>query len=305
MLTDEQKERRKHSIGGSDSPVICGISPFMTPRDLWLEKKGLLPERPETPAMKRGTRMESVAAEMFMEKTGIELVTVDQQLIHPDLPWWSGHVDRTTTDGETVAEIKVPGWRQFSKIRREGMSDYIQVQNQHYMLYPKFKRGIYIIMSLEEWDVLWFEQEPDAELQGAIVEADSLFWEMLQRDVEPPEVSSPVIDLPPIGNSEILRISSPEWYKAISELQEAQEILEEAEALKEAAKAEILRQMANHEVAESEGFRAYNKLQNGRTSIDTKRLKKEMPDIYSKYAKTGVPFKSFRTFFLKGSHNDG
>ena len=35
MITREQLERRRHGIGGSDAPVVVGLSKWRTPFQLW------------------------------------------------------------------------------------------------------------------------------------------------------------------------------------------------------------------------------------------------------------------------------
>jgi putative phage-type endonuclease len=306
MLTEREKwlDSRRKGLGGSDSPVVLGVSPFMTRRELALDKLGLLPGKEESPAMRRGKRLEEVAVEMFTEKTGIGLVTRNEIMTHPELGWWRANIDRETIDGTTVVEVKVPGWRQFSKIKREGLSDYIQVQNQHYLMHPKFKRGIYIILSIEEWDVLWFEQEPDAELQEIIMEKDGEFWKMLQDGIIPDEEQLPTIELPSAQGSIVMMGNTLGWNEAVRELYEAQEIRKEAESLEETAKAEIRKLMGNASSVESDGFRAYMLNQKGRKTIDAKKLEKEFPSAYESCLKKGKPFQKFSPYFLKGYENE-
>ncbi len=43
MLTESQLEARRHTIGGSDAPIIAGVSPYKQPYELWAEKRGELP----------------------------------------------------------------------------------------------------------------------------------------------------------------------------------------------------------------------------------------------------------------------
>lgn len=50
----EWHERRKRSIGGSESPTILGVNPWETPTELWERKTGRRPNPEETPAMRRG-----------------------------------------------------------------------------------------------------------------------------------------------------------------------------------------------------------------------------------------------------------
>ena len=52
--------------------------------------------------------------------------------------------------------------------------------------------------------------------------------------------------------------------------------------------------MGNFEVATISGNKVTWKTQNGRTTIDSKGLKKDHPDIYEKYKKIGDPVRVFR-----------
>ncbi len=42
-LTPEQLEARKQGIGGSDAPVVAGLSPWKSPLTLYYEKSGAMP----------------------------------------------------------------------------------------------------------------------------------------------------------------------------------------------------------------------------------------------------------------------
>ena len=52
--------------------------------------------------------------------------------------------------------------------------------------------------------------------------------------------------------------------------------------------------MGDFEVATITGNKVTWKTQAGRTTIGSKALKKELPDIYEKYSKTGNPVRVFR-----------
>jgi putative phage-type endonuclease len=56
--TQEWQEWRKTGLGGSDAPVIMGVSPWNTPYKLWAERCGLLAPRRSNSAMDRGNALE-------------------------------------------------------------------------------------------------------------------------------------------------------------------------------------------------------------------------------------------------------
>jgi len=76
----------------------------------------------------------------------------------------------------------------------------------------------------------------------------------------------------------------------------------EAKALEEEAKASVIDIMnaEGAEIAEGNNARIYYKEQSGRVSIDTKKLKKDQPEIWEQYKKQGKSFRSFRFYNLKG-----
>ena len=150
-------EDRRGGLGGSDSPVILGVSPFQTRRQLFLEKVGLNEPREETPAMKRGKRLEAITADLYSEIKERQVEIVKQKIIHPQYPFIWAHIDRRITDpnrqGSGVLEIKCPGVAIFNKCKREGLPLYYVVQLQHYLGVTGMKWGAYAVFSAEAWDM--------------------------------------------------------------------------------------------------------------------------------------------------------
>ena len=77
-LTDEQLAMRRQGIGSSDITAILGVSPYAdhTPISVLMDKRGLVHRKPEdeTPAMRLGHMLEDVAATMYVDDFGVELV---------------------------------------------------------------------------------------------------------------------------------------------------------------------------------------------------------------------------------------
>ena len=49
MLTKQQRIDRHAGLGGSDAAAVLGLSPWTSPLDLYLDKRGELDEEPEQP----------------------------------------------------------------------------------------------------------------------------------------------------------------------------------------------------------------------------------------------------------------
>src|SRR5688500_4639250 len=70
-------EERKNGIGGSEAPIVLGVSKFATPLDLFTEKLGLRPEPIQTERMKWGLRLERAIVEAYADETGREVRTFE------------------------------------------------------------------------------------------------------------------------------------------------------------------------------------------------------------------------------------
>ena len=90
--------RRRSGIGGSDIAAIIGISPWRTPRDIYLDKKGLVEQQEETDAMYWGTTLEDIVAKEYAKRTGRKIQRCNQQLQHPDYPFLIANIDRAVYD---------------------------------------------------------------------------------------------------------------------------------------------------------------------------------------------------------------
>lgn len=310
MEREQWLEQRRKGIGGSDSPVILGVSPFKTVRELWDEKLGLVEDAPPTAAMERGTYLEPVAAQLYMDKTGRKVKRVNDILRHKEHDWMLANIDRQIQSengkGPGILEIKCPGLSVFSKCKREGLQDYYIVQLQHYLAVSDRSWGAFAVFNAERWELIHFDVDRDQELIDLIISHDRDFWQMVQEG-RVPEETAPVVDLPPVEPTELYTMDSPAWKEAIERLREAQEIKKEAMALEDDAKAtvQLIMEQAGVDVAEGAGARVYYRMQNGRKSFDKTLLKKDHPEIDLKnYEKTGSPYKVFRPYFMKEVINE-
>ena len=66
-------EARKQGIGGSDASVVCGVSRYKSPVELWMEKTGQLPSQEAGEAAYWGNLLESLVREEFTKRTGISV----------------------------------------------------------------------------------------------------------------------------------------------------------------------------------------------------------------------------------------
>ncbi len=179
--TTEWLEYRKGKIGASDASVIMGLSPWSTPYDLWMEKKGLKEPKKMTPAMQRGIDLQDVALEEFTKKTGLQMFP--EIRVHPRYDWMIASLDGITLDGQHIVEVKCPGARSHALAVDGIVPEYYMPQLQHqlevcgheHMYYYSFDGVNGVVLDV-------FRNESYIE---QMLEKEMEFWELLQGDVPP------------------------------------------------------------------------------------------------------------------------
>lgn len=94
---------RMKGIGGSDVAAICGLSPWKSAVQVYLEKVGLGVDTEENSAMRWGKLLEPVIAEQFSRETGLGIRREAAILQHPVDDWALANVDFILSDPRTEA----------------------------------------------------------------------------------------------------------------------------------------------------------------------------------------------------------
>ena len=120
-----------YTVGGSDVAAIFGVSPWTTPLELWMIKKGRMkaPVKPNQEQLMMGHLLEPIAAYWYQQKTGNTVYDDTYMYQHADHPWALADFDRRFTRkednapgilecksctyhkaGDVVSEIKAVGY---------------------------------------------------------------------------------------------------------------------------------------------------------------------------------------------------
>lgn len=121
---------RKTKITATDAPIIMGENKWKTPIDLYFQKIDPDFQENENDAMRRGTRLEPFARELFCMETGIE---VKPDVIIKD--WAMASLDGISECKRYVVEIKCPGknYHDMAKSDTIPLHYYGQLQHQMYV----------------------------------------------------------------------------------------------------------------------------------------------------------------------------
>jgi putative phage-type endonuclease len=187
MITQAQIEERKQGIGGSDMPIILGLSNYKTPYQLYLEKKGILSTGEEmSPLQYWGNRLEAIVREEFMLRNNVK-VEIPDTLIHPIFDFIRANVDGYIPDWDNVLEIKCSSQFMAQEWGENG-SDIVPlsylVQVAHYCAVMNAS-GARIAVLIGGNDYREFIYKRDLELEETVIDAANSFWKAIQDDNAP------------------------------------------------------------------------------------------------------------------------
>lgn len=135
--SDEWKEYRKTKIMATDAAVLMNVSPYMTPLQLWRQKKGLIPEPIINSAMARGSALEAEALAWACKELKMELFP---QVIEHENGWAAASLDGVNFEEAALIEIKCPGERVYGEISSGIIPPHWNAQMQHQM----FVTGLHV-----------------------------------------------------------------------------------------------------------------------------------------------------------------
>ncbi|MBQ8599034.1 MAG: YqaJ viral recombinase family protein [Oscillospiraceae bacterium] len=300
MPYSEWLDWRKKGIGGSDASVVCGISRYKSPVELWLDKTEQLKSAEAGEAAYWGTLLESVVRSEFSKRTGIEVQLVSQLLQSEEHPFMLANLDGICEhpeygtcifEAKTASAYKTGEWD-------DAIPDEYQLQIQHYMAVTGYK-GAYIAVLIGGNSFRWKFIERDEELISMLIELERNFWDHVQNNTPPPldgsDASTRFLaerfpDCLP-GSQITLPISATEL---LQEYDAACEQLTIATEKKQHAENLLKEMMGSHEIG-TVGDRVISWKSIVQERLDSKTLKAEHPTLCKKYmTKT-----TYRRFTIK------
>ncbi len=181
---------RSKGIGGSDAPIILGLSTWKTPLMLWATKTGRADDSADNPILRRGRKLEAVVASEYEEETGRTLA-VSGRGVHPDIPWMIGNRDRVifadekkgqgTFEGKSANVFKIRDWNEEAPL-------VAQVQLQHYCAVYGTEWGS-VAGLLGGLEFKFQDLDANPEFIANLIEREAAFWKLVQDDT-PPEPSA-------------------------------------------------------------------------------------------------------------------
>ncbi len=301
MPKEEWLKHRQAGIGGSDASCIAGLNPWKSSIQLYMDKKEENPKERKSLRMKLGNRLEGLVAELFTEETGLKVRNVNGILKNNNYPFALANIDRAIVGEKAFLECKTTNSYAL-KEWQEGVPAHYEIQCLHYMAITGATH-CYIAALIGNSDFIWHKIERDQETIDYLMQIEKDFWEEnILKDIVPiPDGSDAYSEYlkQKYKQSNGQEIELHLLENGIDKLNRYDEIVSDIKVLeseKKLIEQEIQLHMEEFEVAKV-GDRKITWKTSIRNTIDSKRLKAEMPEIAEQYMKIS----SSRTFRIGGS----
>jgi len=251
-MSNRQAFLKRHGsgIGGSDVGPICGLDPYRTALDVYLEKIGMAEDR-FNPAMDAGIRLEPIIKDLFQETSGRQLKRArfrrhkkHSWLIgHPDAlvagldpAWKPGKPMANITDAPGVFEAKCLNMHTFKVVVDKGIRPTHQLQGQHYTLLCDLPYTTFGFLDRSRWQYVTVTVEADPDIQAQIIATCEAFWLNHVVPRIPPKVEKVDwgIDLPTVEGIVEDR-TDDEFREAVERIVEAKQMRKDAKTLEDLA----------------------------------------------------------------------
>lgn len=183
MTREEWLAARKTGIGASDIAAICGLSPWATPLDVYIDKTSDTPDR-KNQAMMWGLRLESALAAAYTEETGVALERASFTR-HPDMPWVCATPDYRASD--RLVQLKVARTSEgFGDAGTDQIPEYYLCQTSWEMLAAEYPRDDLAVL-IGGVDFRIYPTYRNEQLIRSLLDIGRDFWKRVQ-DRNPPDV---------------------------------------------------------------------------------------------------------------------
>jgi putative phage-type endonuclease len=300
---------RTRGIGGSDVGAICGVSPFTSARQIYLNKTGQYPDelKPGEAAKERmyfGRMLEPVVADEYSKRTGARLISVNATLQHKEFDWAIANVDRLIVDDEgrpigileckTTSEYNNEEWE-----NGELLMSYIYQLNW-YLWILGMERGAFACLvggnKFYHYDVF----RNDELLNDIIIPAAKSFWFDNVLALKEPEMQSTDTDFANsiyksvVKNSEVT-LEDDAANDLAKTIFDCKAQIKELTSVMEEAQNRIKDRLKDAEIGYTRDY-TIKWSPRAQTRVDTDRLKNLFPEVYNQCLKKI----EFRAMYVKG-----
>lgn len=300
---------RTRGIGGSDVGAICGVSPFTSARQIYLNKTGQFQDslQPNDAAKERmhfGHMLEPIVADEYAQRTGNKIVSVNATLVHKDYPWALANVDRLIVDddGRPIGILECKTTSEYMNDEWESgdiLMSYIYQLNW-YLWILGLEKGAFACLvggnKFYYYDVF----RNDELLENTIIPAAKSFWYDNVLALKEPELQATDTEFANnkystvVKNSEIT-LTDDDTNELARTVFDCKTKIKELEKIMTEAQNRIKDRLQDNEIGYTQDY-TIKWSPRSQKRVDTDKLKSEFPEVYAQVLKTI----EFRTMTVKG-----
>lgn len=290
-MSSAAAERTGNWLGGSDLPVVVGVSPFKSRLDLFLQKTGQTEPEDESEAMRWGVLLEDQIAREWARREGVKIRRRNKELQHPKVSWLRAHLDRDIVGQKAILEVKTSsadGWGDAA----DDVPDHVAVQCHAYMAVTGAEKAFVAALLWGRWgppSLHSYELRRDEEIAGAVIQAGHLFvTEHLEPRIAPTPESSEEANLlwrrVVTGRHAVV---SPEVLRALSRLEFVKEVQATAKTERKDLELLLKSYLREAEAGVDEADQPlYTWKRQTQDRFDEAALREKAPKIHARYRKT-------------------
>lgn len=301
MNKQEWLRERKNYLGGTDLAAICGLSPYRTALDVYLDKTSDDIAEDTNSAMHWGTLLEEVIAKEYAQVTGQTIEIEPNTIYHPEYKFLGANIDRWVGDKEYVLECKTAGFtkaKEWGDLGTDQIPESYLVQVAYYAAICNVpKVDIAVLIGGQDFRIYTYNR--DKNLEEKLIKIACNFWHNhIEKKVPPKCVNTrDTFNLFPQSNNKQIT-AKDEILTKLEELKMAREEENRIQTTIEKLKVEIQEFMQDYDVLIDENGNVIATWKNTapRSLFDLKRFKEEAKEMYLKYASYS---KQSRVFLIK------
>ncbi len=291
MSHEEWLKIRKTGIGGSDAGAVCGQNPYVSAMEVFRDKTSKETEEIDSESMRQGRDLEPYVARRFMEETGLKVRRSNVMYRSRENPFMIADVDRLLVGRDAGLECKTASAYNAGKWKDGRIPPHYLIQCLHYMAVTG-KKEWYIAVVILGQEFQYRRIAWDSRLIGDLTAVEKAFWENhVETGVMPQPDGSKACDemlsryygrartessIPLVGFDEKLE-----------RREQLIEMMDRLEREKKTIEQEVKCFMGDNERAFSDKYSvSWKNVESMR--LDTKRVKKEHPELYQDFSAATV-----------------
>lgn len=192
---------RSNRIGSSDAPIVMGVSPWMTPYQLWQQKTKRKTFDHSSYVTDKGTEIEPLARAIYCMEYDVEMPPMVFDCELEGLSFMSASMDGFNLELRKGLEIKCPGKQVFEMAQRGQIPDHYIWQLEHQMIVAEATEIDFFVVQGERRGVGWavtdqalVTYKSDPAKRKLLIEKEKEFWKMVTQDVPPALTDKDVLE---------------------------------------------------------------------------------------------------------------